>query len=314
MYYIGIDLGGTDIKCGVVDYDGNILYKASAPTPASDSPENIVFEMAQLVSRVIESSGVEKGDIQSIGIGSPGSCDSKNGVLLYANNINFDRVPLRTLMQQHIDLPVFIGNDANCAAWGEYCMMEKKCPNMVFITLGTGVGGGAVINGRLYEGFNGAAMEVGHITLMRSGKKCTCGRRGCYEAYASVSALKEMTLSYIDENPESPLGKKYKDCKSSVTGKTAFDAAREGDDGGAQIVSRWTGLVAEGLVDIINLLQPELLLIGGGISREGDFLLNPIKEYVSKYIYNCGNLPQTRIEIAAHQNDAGLIGAAFLGR
>lgn len=314
MYYIGIDLGGTYIKAGLVDEQGNIIYKTRIPTRATEAAEVIVADMAQLAHTVIKESGVNTDDIESIGIGSPGTCDSKNGILVYANNINFKNVPIRDMMQKHIDLPVFIGNDANCAAWGEYCMLPEKVNDIVFITLGTGVGGGAVIGGKLYEGFNGAAMEVGHTLLLRGGELCTCGRRGCFEAYASVTALVRMTREYIAVRPHSTLAHRCGQNILDIDGKTAFDAARDGDEGGKEIIYEWTKYVAEGLVDIINLFQPQYLIIGGAVSHEGDFLLNPIKEHISAYRYTRDSQLQTRIQISSCGNDAGLIGAAFLGR
>lgn len=313
MYYIGIDVGGTNIKAGLVDENGQILHRAQTPTLADRPGEEIGADIGRLAKKVATEAGVAESQIHSIGIGMPGACSDETGYVLYTANINFENFPLRDAVQKEMNLPVHLGNDANCAALGEYHMLPEKINDMVFITLGTGVGGGIIIDGKLYTGFNGIAGEVGHIMLRHGGEKCGCGRRGCWEAYASVTALIRQTRAFAEANPQSAVAESCGADFSNLSGKTAFALAKEGDADAAEIVSTWIGYVADGITDMINIFQPELLLIGGAISKEGDTLLLPLREKVEEDMYK-SRVPQTKIRIAAYGNDAGLIGAAFLGK
>ncbi|MBE7025522.1 MAG: ROK family protein [Ruminococcaceae bacterium] len=313
MYYIGIDVGGTNIKAGLVDEEGTVLCRAQTPTLAQRPGEEIGADIGRLAKAVAEDSGVPHSEIHSVGIGMPGACSDETGCVLYTANINFSRFPLREAVQKEIRLPVHLGNDANCAALGEYYMLPEKTENLVFITLGTGVGGGLIIGGKLYTGFNGIAGEVGHIMLRHGGEACGCGRRGCWEAYASVTALIRQTRAFAEAHPESAVAKSCGENFEHLSGKTAFALARQGDTDAAKIVETWIGYVADGIVDMINIFQPRLLLIGGAISREGDMLLQPLRQIVEAEMYK-SRVPQTEIRIAALGNDAGLIGAAFLGK
>ncbi len=313
MYYIGIDVGGTNIKAGLVDEKGNIICRAQTPTLASRPGEEIGADIGRLAKKVAEDAGVSQSEIHSIGIGMPGACSDEKGTVLYTANINFSDFPLRDAVQKEINLPVHLGNDANCAALGEYYMLPEKINDLVFITLGTGVGGGLILNGKLYTGFNGIAGEVGHIMLRHGGEKCGCGREGCWEAYASVTALIRQTRAYAEANPESAVAKAAGTDLSEISGKTAFVLAKEGDKGGQEIVNTWISYVADGVCDMINIFQPQMLLIGGAISREGETLLGPLREMVERDMYK-SRVPQTEIRAAMLGNDAGLIGAAFLGK
>ena len=313
MKYIGIDLGGTNIKAGIVNADGTILYKDSIKTDAQRPQDEIIRDMGQLCVDICEKAGTQQAEIESIGVGSPGSCDAENGVLVYANNINFSMAPIREGIQKVIQKPVYLSNDANCAAVGEYVMNDEKNENFVAITLGTGIGGGVIINKKLYTGSNGAGAELGHITLVKGGEPCTCGKKGCWEAYGSVSALIRMTKEAIKKNPTSRMAEIAEE-NEKVSGRTAFLAAREGDPVGKAVVDEWLENVADGITSIVNVFQPETLVIGGAICKEGDMLLQPILEYVEKYRYSRAPLAQTTVKIAKLGNDAGLIGAAFLGK
>ena len=313
MYYIGIDVGGTNIKAGLVNEKGEILQRAQAPTGAQRSSEEIGAEIGRLAASVRDMAGLRDQDITSCGIGIPGACSDKEGKVLYTANINFKDFPLREAVQKEIPIPVHLGNDANCAALGEYYMLEEKAEDVVFITLGTGVGGGLILNGRLYTGFNGIAGEVGHIMIQRDGELCGCGRRGCWEAYASVTALIRQTKAYAEAHPESNLRSACGPDFEELSGKTAFMLAKEGDADAKKVVETWISYVADGIVDMVNIFQPKLLLIGGAISREGDTLLVPLREKVEADMYKSGvNTP--KIRAAKLGNDAGLIGAAFLGK
>lgn len=314
--YIGIDLGGMSIKAGLVDDNYKIIAHDAVPTGASRHYSEILKDMAMLAIKVTKDAGydIEK-DVKSIGIGSPGTCDSKNGVLVYANNINFLNVPMREEIQKYINLPVYIGNDANVAALGEYMVLgDDSVENMIAVTLGTGVGGGIIINKKIYEGFNGAGGEIGHFQVMTDGgEHCTCGRDGCWEAYASVSALIRQTRRAIESNPESMLAKSVDGDLSKVNGKTPFDCAQSGDKVAQEVVDNYIRYVAEGIVSVINIFQPQVLVIGGAISKQGDYLLNPIKAWVKDHCYTSEGVEATDIRIATLGNDAGIIGAALLG-
>ena len=223
-----------------------------------------------------------------------------------------DHTPIAAELQKYIDLPVNVENDANAAAFGEYIVNGGGVDNFVFITLGTGVGGGVIIDKKIYRGFNGVAGELGHVTLVHDGVLCTCGNKGCWEAYASVTALIRQTEEAMKNNPDSAMHK-VAEKEGKVSGRTAFTAAKEGDKAAEAVVKQYIEYVADGIMGMINIFQPEKLVIGGGISKEGDYLLKPIIEYVDKYQYN-RYMPKTQISIATLFNEAGIIGAALAAR
>lgn len=312
MYYIGVDLGGTNIAAGVVSEEGKIISQGSVPTLSSRHYSEIVKDMADLCLKITEEAGLSLNDIKAVGIGSPGSIDNKNGVVAYSNNINMDHTPLAEELQKHINLPVNIENDANAAAYGEYVINGGGVDDFVFITLGTGVGGGVIINKKIYRGFNGVGGELGHVTLVHGGEMCSCGNAGCWEAYASVTALIRQTKEAMEKNPES-LMHEYAEKEGKVSGRTAFEAAKAGDAAAQNVVDSYVKYVADGIVGMINIFQPEKLVIGGGISKEGDYLLKPIIEHVNKYQYN-RYMQKTEISIATLFNEAGIIGAALAAK
>lgn len=306
--YIGIDLGGTNIAAGLVTKEGRILHSASVPTLKERHWTEIVKDMAMLAIRITAESGHTPEDIEAVGIGCPGTVDKSRGVVVYSNNIVMHNVPLAEEFQRYMDLPVFLENDANAAALGEYTTCGDGVNSFVFITLGTGVGGGIILDGKVWSGFNGAGAEIGHQTLIFGGKGCTCGRRGCLEAYASVTALIEQTKEALEVHPESMMAQWLKE-HDKINGRTAFECAKLGDPVAIQVRDRYIEYVAEGVCSIINVLQPEILAIGGGISREGDGLLDPIKAYFSENDFN-KHMKKTDIRIARLFGDAGIVGAA----
>ena len=309
---IGIDLGGMTIKAGIVTEDGKILHKDAVPTGAKRHYTEILADMAKLAIKVCEDAGYSMDDITSIGIGSPGSCDAKNGVLIYANNINFNNVPVREEIQKYINKPVYLENDANVAAYAEYCVLGKKMECFIAVTLGTGVGGGIIMNGKIFSGHNGAGGELGHTVIIKDGEACTCGRKGCWEAYASASALMAQTKQAIIDNKDSIMNDLIEGNLDNVNGKTAFDAAKQGDKAAMEVVKKYAEYVGVGIANMINIFQPEMLVIGGGVCNQGDNLLNPIREYCEKEIYSGGNKDGINLAIAKLGNDAGIIGAALL--
>ncbi len=314
MYYIGIDLGGTNIAVGLVSEDGVITAKKSVKTNAQRPFADILKDMAGCVLDLIKEQNVSLDEIISIGIGTPGSVDSENGVLVYANNfMEKENIRMRDVIRSYIDKPVYLTNDANAAALGEVVAgAAKGYKNAVMITLGTGVGGGVIINGQLYEGQYSAGAELGHIMLIHDGEQCSCGRKGCWEAYASATALIRQTKRAMEANPDSYMNKIA--TSDNVSGRTAFVAAKNGDAAGQAVVDKYIQYISEGLVDIINIFRPEILIIGGGICNEGEYLLSPIRKFLRTHAYGGHLHPEQKLAVASLGNDAGIIGAAFLGR
>lgn len=310
--YIGIDLGGTNIAAGLVSEDGKILCQASTPTMNEREAIEIVKDMAMLINKLADDYGIAVSDIKGVGVGSPGSIDFDNGVVVYSNNLKMEKFALAEELNKLIGLPVKVDNDANCAAMGEYIAYEDKAKDFIFITLGTGVGGGIILNGKMLHGFNGAAGEVGHTVIVTDGEQCTCGRKGCWEAYASVTGLIRQTKAAMEKNPDS-LMHEYAKKEGAVTGRTSFDAAKAGDKAAKEVVAQYAVYVAEGITNLENIFQPEIICIGGGISREGEYLVAPIREFVKNNGYN-KYMKKTDIVTAKLFNEAGIIGAAMIAR
>ena len=308
----GIDLGGTNIAAGLVDETGKIIRKASTPTLAPRNYQEIVKDMVVLSENLVSQEGLSISDIKAVGIGNPGSVDYENGTIAYANNLDFYNAPIREEFQKYYNLPVVLENDANAAAYGEYMINGDNCGIFIAITLGTGVGGGIILDGNIFRGSNGAGAELGHFTLVHNGLPCTCGKKGCWESYASATALISQTKVAMAKHPESIMHSIAKD-HGSVNGRTAFDAAKQGDGPALEVVKKYIEYVADGLVSVANIFQPDKIVIGGGISKEKDYLLNPIREYVNKYDYN-KLFKKVDIEIATLYNDAGIIGAALTAK
>ncbi len=315
MYNLGIDLGGTNVAAGVVDKDYKIVGKFSVPTNAAKGIDCIIDNIKTASLGAIENAGLTLSDIGSIGIGSPGAINARDGIVDFAANLGFDHTPLAALVSEKLDgKPVHIENDANVAAYAEYVAgAAKGIENSVTITLGTGVGGGMLINGKIYSGFNNKGGEFGHIVIERDGWPCTCGRRGCWEAYASVSGLIKLTKQEMMSDKTSAMWDECGGDIDKVNGLTSFNAMRKNDPAGMYVVRSYLKSVAVGIVDVINILQPEVLCIGGGISKEGDTLLIPVREIVKNELFTRKSDVSTEIRIASLGNDAGIIGAALLG-
>ena len=312
-YYVGIDLGGTNIKAGIVDDQGKMLNKSSIKTNADRPCEDIIKDMGNLAVQVIAEAGLKKEDISAIGIGSPGTPDNEAGLLVYAKNLPFVNAPMRKIIREVIDLPVYIDNDANCAAMAEAVAgAAKGVKDSVTITLGTGVGAGVIINGSIYSGFNQAGSEFGHTVLVSGGEQCSCGRKGCFEAYASASALVSITKEAAEANPDSKLNDVIKDL-GKVNGKVAFIAQRMGDKAADEVIDKYTDYLADGLANAINTFMPEVLVVGGGICNEGDPLLVPLQEKTMSRPFFGPGVRKTRLALAQMGNDAGIVGAAMMG-
>lgn len=310
MYYLGIDLGGTNIAAGVVDEKGNIVQKGSTPTLAGRPGEEIVDDMASLCLKLVKECGFTMDDIAGVGVGCPGVVDNKEGVIKHLSNMGMTNAPLRQMLKERLgDKKISIENDANAAALAEYKLYGENASSFIFITLGTGIGGGIIIDGKIYSGFNGAGAELGHMKIEIDGEECSCGCNGCWERYGSVTALVKWTKEAMERDSRSMMHN-WVSNNGKVNGRTAFDCAKQGDKTAKEVVELYAKYVATGLVSIINVFQPEKIVIGGGISKEGDYLLNPVKKIAFQCKYN-NYVENTKLEIARLFNDAGIIGAAF---
>ena len=309
--YIGIDVAGTNLKAGLVNEEGTIVAVERTPLDFQ-GPEPFAETLAQLAAAVMERGGVEVKDVAYVGMGIPGAV--KGGEILYTANIPMKNVPLEALFRKYLDLPVLLGNDADCAAVGEWsCGAGRGTKHFVVITLGTGVGGGMILNGKLYSGC-GAGGEVGHIVIKQDGVPCNCGRRGCWEAYASATGLIRETKEAMEQHPESALHA-VAAANGGVEGRTAFQAAEQGDETALAVCRAYAEYLAAGLTNLVNILHPEAVALGGGVAAAPEhLLLEPVREIVARECYARHVDQVPRIIRAELGNDAGIIGAAMLGR
>lgn len=315
MYHLGIDLGGTNIAVGVVDENFNIIGRGKKKTNCPRPADEICDDMATAARMAIEDAGITMDDIDTIGIGAPGSINPFTGVIAVSNNLDFENVHMGEMLKERLGRDVFLENDANAAAYGEFLAgAGKGTKDMVAITLGTGVGGGIIIDGKLFAGSNLAGGELGHTVIVHGGEPCTCGRRGCWEAYASATGLIKLTKKAMEANPDSKMWELCGGDINNASGRTSYDGMRAGDKAATDVVDAYEDYVACGVTNMVNIFQPEVLCIGGGISKEGDTLLNPIVEKVMADRFTKNVEKQTKVKIAELGNDAGIIGAAFIHR
>ena len=314
MYRLGIDLGGTNIVAGVVDENFNIVATAKRKTNCPRPAEEIVNDMAEISLEAIAKAGIKVEDIESAGVGSPGSINPTDGVVVYSNNLGFFNLPLSELLKEKTGIDFYLDNDANAAAYGELIAgAGKGVNNFVMITLGTGVGGGAIIDGKMLTGSNYAGGELGHTVIDINGQMCSCGRQGCFEAYASATALIRQTKQAMVKYPSSVMWDIVKGNIDAVNGLTAFDAMRKGDEAGKAVVDKYVYYLSVGIANMINIFQPEILCIGGGVSKEGDNIVVPLQKIVDGENYARLMEKKAVIKAAELGNDAGIIGAAYLG-
>lgn len=320
MYTIGVDLGGTNIAVGICDQNLNIIEKASVPTGAERSGELIVKDMADLAAKLINKRGLSLDDIEYVGIATPGSTNSKTGIVEYANNLPFSNFPIADIFKSFLPVKkVLITNDANAAALAESLVGSAKgAKASVMITLGTGVGGGVILDGKIFAGgINESGTELGHVVIQKGGRLCSCGRRGCWETYSSATGLTLSTKEKMDELKLKGIDSLLFDeaeKEGKISARTAFNAMRRGDKYGKELVEEYIDYLAVGITDMINIFQPEVLSIGGGVCNEKEYLTGPLIEIVDKEQYTRGNACKTKIVTAVLGNDAGIIGAAGLGK
>ena len=316
MKYVGVDIGGTNLKAGLVDENGVLLATQKMKVASIADDDGLAWTVASLVQELAHTVNISVSDVASVGVGVPGTVEIRSGSINYTCNLPLRNVPLRKLFHRYLSIPLYIENDANCAALAEFLVgAGRDSKRFVTITLGTGVGAGIVHNGKIYHGANGMAGEVGHMVIQRGGLPCPCGRHGCWEQYASATALKRMTAAALAAHPHSILAQVVAENEGRVSGQSAFIAARRGDPVGQQVCDEYVDYLACGVVNVVNIFQPDTLAIGGGVSNEAEEqLLLPVQQRMARESIPCGRDRRTRIVKAELGNRAGIIGAALLGK
>lgn len=309
-----IDLGGTNIGVGIVREDGVLLHNASVPVEDASSPEATISQMAKAVRLCAEEAEVEITSLEFVGIGVPGISNGEKGPVIFAPNISWRGIDLAHELEEQLGLSVLLGNDADCAALGEYHFgCGKSYDTMLMLTLGTGVGGAIVTKGKLFKAFGPHGGEFGHIPLVHGGLPCKCGKSGCFEMYCSAPALKRQTREAAAEHPESLIWEMCGGNLQKVGGRTAFDAAENGDETGAAVVEAYISYLADGISGLVNILRPDVVVIGGGVSNQGASLLEPLNEAVASLCYSHESVTPPPVIKAALGNKAGIVGAGMLG-
>lgn len=317
MYYFGIDVGGTNISAGLVDKDYKIILKKSCKTNVPRSEADICDDIAKLFFDILNETGTSLDDIYYIGVGSPGAVNKTLGIVEFANNLFFHKWQLQKMMQDRLHKKVFVENDANAAAFGEFVAgAAKNTKSSVTITIGTGIGCGIIFDGKIYGGINYNAAELGHMVIVPDGRKCSCGRNGCFEKYASANGLIITTKEYLKNttSKETIIWSLINNDVKNITARTAFSAMKLGDALGKKIIDEYCKYLSLGIINVVNIFQPEVVCIGGGVCDEGEFLLKPIQKSVENERYSRYATSQTKICKALLGNDAGIIGAAFLAQ
>lgn len=313
MYRIGVDLGGTNIAVGVVDENYKIVGRGKVKTNAPRPAEEIFDDIAKAINLAVEDAGITMDEVSTVGVGTPGSVNKESGLIEFSNNLEFDHVPAKEMLESRTGKPCVFENDANAAALGEaYAGAGNGVKNLVAVTLGTGVGSGIILGGKVMSGINDAAGEMGHMVIVVNGEQCNCGRKGCWERYASATALIAQTKAKMAECPDSLMWKECEGDINKVGGRTAFNAMYAGDAAAKEVVDKYIYYVSVGVTNIVNTFQPDVVCIGGGISNEGENLLGPVRKYVEAERYTKYSKKQTKICKAVLGNDAGIIGAALV--
>lgn len=313
MYRAGIDLGGTNIKAGIVDENQRILLEDSVPTLVERPYQQVIADMANLVKRLLNQLEIAERELAGVGIGSPGTVDAERGVVAYSNNFGWENVPLVQEMQRYFTCPIQVSNDANCAALGEVkAGAAREIANAVLITLGTGVGGGVIVDGRVLEGAHAGGMELGHTSLIFGGETCSCGRKGCVEAYVSATALIRDARRAAMADPASKLNELCEYDLNRMNGKIPFDAAWDKDASAKKVVDAYIVYLGEAIANFVNIFRPDVVLLSGGVCNQGEKLTKPLGDYIRSQCFagEKAFIPPVRCAILG--NSAGIIGAANL--
>ena len=314
-YYLGLDVGGTNLVAGVIDENYQIVAKTRMKTRADGSIEEITDDMAKLSEAAIDKAGLTYSDFSSWGIGMPSCVNLTNNLLVHANCFGWKNVPIYDYLNDKMPLPVYIANDANCAAYGEALAgSARNYTDAIMLTLGTGVGGGIILGKKIYSGSDNMGAELGHTKLIFDGELCTCGQRGCLEAYCSSTALIRDTRRELDKHTDSLIWKLCEGDDSRVDGEIVFSAARQGDTLATFLVDRYIRYLAAGLSTFITIFRPQVIILGGGLANAGDFLITPLQKRMYESTFAASEIGLPPVVCATLGDDAGLIGAAFLER
>lgn len=312
MIAIGIDIGGTSIKGAGITKEGKVLEVFSMPVIKGDSQDATINKLIEAINNYIKEQGFKKEEILGIGLGVPGVMDTKAGVITYSNNLQWYDLPIVDLIEKGTGLKVKITNDANAAALGEAKYgAGKKYKNIIMVTLGTGVGGGIIIDGKIFEGNLGKGAELGHSVLVLDGEQCSCGRKGCFEAYASATALIRDTKRAMDKNKKSKCWE-ISEKLGKVDARVAFEAEKAGDEVGHQLVENYVKYLGEGCLNYFNIFRPEALILSGGIANEGEYLLSRLRKYFEDRNYGFQGTPKVDLLVSELGYDSGKIGAGAL--
>jgi Transcriptional regulator/sugar kinase len=312
-YYIGVELGVTNLVAGVVDKNGKLLRKDSIPTVGCRPYGDILKDVADLINKVLEEESIDIKSVKYIGVGCPGIPNHNEGTIVRNYSLNFVNTPVRAELQKYFHMPVFVENSANCVALAESVSgAAEEIEYSVTIKIGNGIGGGVIINNKIYSGFNFAGAEMGHMVISIGGELCTCGRKGCWEAYASAIALIKQTAAMAEKHKDSLIYKIVGGDLSKITVATPFEAAKQGDAVAGEVLYRYYEYLGEGIVNIVNLLMPQVIIISGEISKQGEYLLKPLRVILDERIYS-KEIPQPELKTAELGSAAIVIGAAMLG-
>lgn len=311
MLVLGIDIGGTSIKGAAVDEKGHIYDKFNVPVESGEAQEVTVNKMVDAIKTYLKTNHFDE-PISAIGLGIPGSIDAKNGIVTYSNNLHWNDLNIVKILNEHFAVPIKITNDANAAALGEAKFGAGRIySNVVMLTLGTGLGSGVIIDGKIYEGSDGTGAELGHVVICKDGVKCTCGRRGCLEQYASATALVRQTKEALELHPESAMHKIVEQ-DGKVSAKTPFIAAKMNDRAALDVVNHYIEYLGTGICNICNIFRPDCIVLSGGVSKEGEYLTSRLEDYCKFYHYGFFHSKEAIIKVAELGYDAGIIGAATL--
>lgn len=312
MIRIGVDVGGTGIQIGVVNEQHQIVSESSIPTRITLPFEEQVRQIADCIASTVSSAGFGIQDIESVGIGIPGIASSRTGEVIKCTNMGWNHVPFREIFTKYLPKPVHIENDANVAALAESVIgISAGTSSSVFMTIGTGIGSGIIIDGEIWKGAHGIGGELGHVILALDGVPCTCGNHGCLERYCSATALIRMTREAVAENPDTLIMEAVDHKPERIEAKTVFDCAKKQDPLALKVYHRFIDYLAQATASIVNLLDPEIIVLGGGVSKAGSFLLDPLVEEFPKYVI-FRDQPLPEVKIAVLGPEAGIIGASML--
>ena len=313
--FVGIDVGGTNIKIGLFDAELKLLSKTSVTTDADMGPEIVIDKMAQTVKDLLDQAGLSLADIVAIGIGTPGPAKYSEGVIIRSTNMpKFKNVPICKMLNERLGAPVVFDNDANVACWGEYVMgAGKGVQDMVFFTLGTGIGGGVVSSGELVHGCDENAAELGHMIIYPNGRSCNCGQKGCVEAYASADSTARRATEALEGGAKSSLSKVL-DEKGKITSKDVYEHLAAGDELAKEITDGTAEALALTCINMLHTTEPRRIVFTGGMIAAGDLLLNRIRHFFNQHIWTIKKEDKIEICFATLGEDTGIIGAGALAR